>query len=449
MSTTTQQPRLADGRYTFKTAGIPVGDLEAEMARQRAEQMDTTGRIDATSLSRLRTGSRADFWRDALATAPIDINAPAPKIGMTINGVKTYQRAYHGGAGTLRMPAVAAMNRMADAHEGAFDIPVQAGNNHGHVTGWLRVRRSARGVWNVESIGMDEPYASWARRQASWVLGAERPTFALNQFGSHAEMAMEQDRLAGVEPAAVNSSAIQEVGYCERGGTVYVTTKDGSTYGYKATKDVYERMLTGSAGSIFARELAHKAEAVHAEQCPACGRFYSVTGGRDHDCPALRKELSTQSGGNDRGWAGMSLSGNRRRPATERVAALVAPFVRKAPVKMALGYDPTNDPTTRFTGMGGPQASRLADLLGPDQFSRTPAPGEILRAAARDENLTVTGRLDWQGLVVEEVRYTCDADTGQQAWEALRAAHALPTTDEPDRIRRGTDGTWRLWWASA
>lgn len=445
----TNQPRTSDGRYSFKTAGIPVGDLEAAMAAQRAEQMAATGRIDATSVSRTRAGRRSDFWRDALATAPIDLDAPAPKIAGTINGTRTYQRAYHGAAGTLRMPAVAAMNRMADATGGAFDVPVQAGNNHGHVAGWLRVRRSERGVWNVETIGMDEPYASFARRQASWVLGSDRPSFALNEFATHAELAMEQDRLAGTEPAAVRSSALQEVGYNEREGTVYVSTPDGSTYGYRAPKDVYERMLTGSAGRVWTSELAHHATPVHAEQCPACGRFYSVTGGRDHDCPADREDLTPASRGDDSAWAGMSLTGRRTSPTVERLRRLVSSHVLVRRAKRAVGYDPARCRTTRFTGMGGADAARLADALGPQAYARRPAPGEILAAASRDESLTVTGRLDDMGLAVEEVSYTCDAATGQEAWQALRAAHHLPTTDEPDVIRRGRDGAWRLWWASA
>lgn len=448
MSTSTQ-PRTADGRYTFKTAGIPLGSLDAEMARQRGEQLALEGRIDATSLSRTRAGRRSDFWRDALATAPIDLHAPVPKIGLNVGGKKTYQRAYHGGAGTLRMPAMSAMNRMADAHDGAFDVPVQAGNDHGHVTGWLRVRRSERGVWNVEPIGMEEPYASWAKRQASWVLGSDQPTFALAEFASHADMAIEQDRLAGVEPGALHSSAIQEVGFDERAGHLFVTTKSGSTYGYQAPRDLYEEMLDGSAGKVFATKLARKCPSVDAEQCPQCGRFYAVTGGKDHDCPSLRKELSSPSLGNDRPWAGMSLSLRRKSATRTRLESVVAPFVRKIPTKKSLGFKQSELLSTRFTAMSGSTAARLARELGPSNFDRTPAPGEILSAVASDEKLSVTGRIDDMGLSIEELRYAGDASTGEQAWEQLRIAHALPTTSEPDRITRDKAGVWRMWWASA
>lgn len=433
------------GRYAGRVSPPPAACLDDE----RLDQIARTGQAPATSITRRSQGTSRQFWADALRTVPIDLERPAPKIAMRIRGVRTVQRAYTGGAGTLRMPAVAALERMADAGFTTFDIPVQSATEHGHVAGWCRVSRNERGAWAVQSLGMDGQAADAARRQVSWVLGNEHPSFALNEFGSMAELAAETERRAGVEPAAVRSSALREVGYNDRESTLYATTLDGSTYGWTAPRDVYERMLTGSAGRIFSREVAHHLERVDAEQCPACGRFYSVTGGVDHDCPT--EVGSAPVGGDDAVWAGRAVTGRRHTPGWEEARQAVAQYMvdPKTLLIPGLRLPEGQNRTRRFRGVRGGDARCLTRALGERAWASTPAPGEVLAVAAADEAVAVNGRFDDMGMTVEEITYRCDAPDGDAAWRALREAHPLPTTPEPDRARQTADGTWRFWFASA
>lgn len=149
------------GRYAGRVGPPPAACLDDE----RLDQIARTGQAPATSITRRSQGTSRQFWADALRTVPIDLERPAPKIAMRIRGVRTVQRAYTGGAGTLRMPAVAALERMADAGFTTFDIPVQSATEHGHVAGWCRVSRNERGAWAVQSLGMDGQAADAARRQ--------------------------------------------------------------------------------------------------------------------------------------------------------------------------------------------------------------------------------------------------------------------------------------------
>ncbi|MBW3068574.1 KTSC domain-containing protein [Actinomyces sp. 594] len=434
------------GRYAGRVASPPAATLS-----ERAARIARTGATPATTITREHRGHMRHFWADALRTAPIDLDRPAPKIDMVIGGVKTIQHPYKGGAGTLRMPSVAALERMADTGVTTFDIPVQASLDGGHVAGWCRVSRNDRGAWAVEPLGMDDKAGAAARRQVSWVLGNEHPNFALNEFGSMAELAAETERRAGTEPAAIHSRALQEIGYCDRESTLYATTHDGSTYGWRAPRDVYERMLDGSAGSIFSREVAHKLDRVDAQQCPDCGRFYSVTGASiDHTCPA-QMGRAEPGAGDDTLWAGRVVTGHRRtegwEAAREAVAdRMVDPSSLLIP-GLTLGEGQNH--TRRFRGVSGQDATTLTAALGEKAWAGTPAPGEALAAAADDQAVGVNGRFDDLGMTVEEITYQCDAPDGDAAWAKLRQAHRLPTTPDPDRSRRGPDGTWRFWFASA
>ena len=447
MSTYRESDWLRDerGRYTGRAASPPASELD-----ERRTEIARTGATPAMSIIRGRSGASSHFWADALRTAPIDLRHPAPKIAMSIGGVRTIQHTYTGDAGTLRMPSVAALERMADTGVVTFDIPVQAGTADRHVSGWCRVHRTGRGAWAVQPMGMDEETGAMAGRQVSWVLGNEHPTFALNEFGSMAGLAAETERRAGTEPAAVRSSALREVGYNDHEGVLYATTLDGSTYAWQSPRDVYERMLTGSAGRVFSREVAGRMRRVEGEQCPACGRFYCVvTGEVDHTCPAeVGRPLS---GGDDSAWAGRAVTGRKRTRGWEEArravsAHMVDPASLLIPgLRLAEGQ---NHPR-RFRGVAGSDAAALTRALGERAWAGTPAPGEVLAVAERDGAVGVNGRFDDMGMTVEEITYRCEQTDGDAAWAALREVHSLPTTPDPDRARRTADGTWRFWFASA
>ena len=157
MSTYRESDWLRDerGRYTGRAASPPASELD-----ERRTEIARTGATPAMSIIRGRSGASSHFWADALRTAPIDLHHPAPKIAMSIGGVRTIQHTYTGDAGTLRMPSVAALERMADTGVVTFDIPVQAGTADRHVSGWCRVHRTGRGAWAVQPMGMDEETAA-------------------------------------------------------------------------------------------------------------------------------------------------------------------------------------------------------------------------------------------------------------------------------------------------
>ena len=62
--------------------------------------------------------------------------------------------------------------------------------------------------------------------------------------------------------------------------------------------------------------------------------------------------------------------------------------------------------------------------------------------------MSVAGRLDHEGVAVEEIVWECDAPTAAEAWERLKAAHPLPTADGYDVGRRDRFGRWRFFFAS-
>ena len=276
--------RDANGRFAGRVPGPPAAELT-----DRAAELEATGAVRARSITRDTAGRSNTFWRDAAATAPIDLRVPAPKIAPSPGGVRYLVRTYRGAGGNvLRMPSVAGINRMADTGVTAFDVPVQAGDDHGHVAGWVRVTRSEHGVWSARAHGMDPACARYAERQVTWVLGADHPSFAMNEAGTFSELLAEQERRRGVAPVPVRSRAVSELAYDPATRTLFATLREndgrpGSTYAWKTPRDTYDRMLAGSAGRVLATEVVRKRDRVDAEQCPRCGRFWAVTGGRDHD----------------------------------------------------------------------------------------------------------------------------------------------------------------------
>lgn len=441
------------GRFAGRRSAPPAAVLA-----ERLKELQATGAVRARSILRYRNGTAKTFQRDAAMTAPIDLHNPAPKIDPAPGGIRYRVRTYQGAGGiVLRMPSVAAVNRMADSGTASFDVPVQAGVVDEHVAGWVRMTRSEHGVWSAKAHGMDPDSAQYAERQVSWVLGADHPTFAMNEAGTFNQLLTEQERRKGVAPIPVRSRMVSEVAYDGGSGTLFVTMKEsngepGSTYGWQVPRDVYKRMLTNSAGHVLSTEVVHRRPKVDAEQCPRCGRYWAVTGsGKDHDCPALAAagDVPTRRG-DDRALAASLVAANRRGPRQELVEAIgdhvVAPPVAQfSTIKVdtsRLGG------ATRFTNLTGQASTRVIQALGDQAYHRFPAPAEVLAASENDERVHVAGRVDHEGVSVEEITWECDAPTASQAWERLKADHPLPTTDSPDVTRVDRKGRWRFFFAS-
>lgn len=444
--------RDANGRFAGRVPGPPAAELT-----DRAAELEATGAVRARSITRDTAGRSNTFWRDAAATAPIDLRVPAPKIAPSPGGVRYLVRTYRGAGGNvLRMPSVAGIGRMADTGVTAFDVPVQAGDDHGHVAGWVRVTRSEHGVWSARAHGMDPACARYAERQVTWVLGADHPSFAMNEAGTFSELLAEQERRRGVAPVPVRSRAVSELAYDPATRTLFATLREsngqpGSTYAWKTPRDTYDRMLAGSAGRVLATEVVRKRDRVDAEQCPRCGRFWAVTGGRDHDCPALAAPADAPVGrGDDRALAAALATAARGRPRQSLLSALeghtvAPPVARFSTIKV----DPARlGGAVRFKNLSGAAATEVIRSLGPEAYRRFPAPAEVLAASEHDERVSVAGRLDHEGVAVEEIVWECDAPTAAEAWERLKAAHPLPTADGYDVGRRDRFGRWRFFFAS-
>lgn len=440
------------GRFAGRVPGPPAADLV-----ERFNELATTGTVRARSISRRAAGTRRTFWRDASTTAPIDLHEPVPKIDPRPGGTRYLVRTYSGAGGNvLRMPSVAGINRMADAGTTSFDIPVQAGTESGHVAGWVRVTRSDHGVWSAKAHGMEPEHAQYAERQVSWVLGADHPSFAMNEAGTFSQLLAEQERRKGVAPVPVRSTAVSEVAYDETTSSLFVTSKEkngepGSIYAWRAPRDVYERMLTGSAGHIMSAEVVHKRPRVDAEQCPRCGRYWAVTGGRDHDCPELAAPADAPTGrGDDRALAAGLAAASHKGPSRNLVDALgdhvvPPPVVTFSTIKVdrsRLGG------ATRFKNLSGASATKVIRSLGSQAYHRFPAPAEVLAASEHDARVHVAGRLDHEGVSVEEIGWDCETDTASEAWRRLKSAHPLPTVDGYDVARRDRRGRWRFFFAS-
>ena len=440
------------GRFAGRRPAPPAAELA-----DRLKELQKTGAVAARSILRQRAGTSRTFWRDAHATAPIDLRHPAPKISPAPGGIRYRVRTYQGAGGNvLRMPSVAALNRMADTGTSSFDVPVQAGDGGGHVAGWVRVTRSQHGVWTARAHSMAPEHARYAERQISWVLGADHPSFAMNEAGTFNQLLAEQERRRGVSPVPVSSSAVSEVAYDEHTGTLFVTTKEarggpGSTYAWRAPRDTYERMLTGSAGRIMSTELVRQRPKVDAEQCPCCGRFLAVTGGRDHDCPALEAhDDAPVERGDDRALAAALVAAGHRGPRTNLVEAL-GDHVVTPPVSRfsSIEIDPSRlGGATRFKDLTGEASTKVISALGGQAYYRFPAPAEVLAASEHDDRIHVAGRLDYEGVSIEEITWECDADNAEEAWDRLKAEHPLPTTDGYDVGRRDRLGRWRFYFAS-
>ena len=454
MSTFDESLVLRDrrGRFAGRLPAPPAAALV-----ERFNELQTTGRARARSIFRQGPGARRTFWRDASATAPIDLRDPAPKIDPAPGGTRYQVRTYRGAGGNvLRMPSVAGINRMADSGTASFDVPVQVGSDRGHVSGWVRVTRSEHGVWSVRAHGMKPDHAQYAQRQVSWVLGSDHPSFAMNEAGTYSQLIAEQERRRGVAPVPVRSRAISELAYDEGTSTLFVTIKEkngqpGSTYGWKTPRDVYERMFTDAPGRVMATELVGQRPRVDSEQCPRCGRFWAVTGGRDHDCPALAAPDHVHTPrGDDRALAAALAATTHRGPRQDLREAL-GDHVVPPPVAAfsTIRVDPARlGGAVRFRDLSGEASTRVIRSLGDQAYQRFPAPAEVLAASEHDERVRVAGRLDHEGVSIEEITWECSSATAAGAWARLRATHPLPTTRGYDVARRDRQGRWRFYFAS-
>ena len=103
---------------------------------------------------------------------------------------------------------------------------------------------------------------------------------------------------------------------------------------------------------------------------------------------------------------------------------------------------------TRFKNLSGASATKVIRSLGSQAYHRFPAPAEVLAASEHDARVHVAGRLDHEGVSVEEIGWDCETDTASEAWRRLKSAHPLPTVDGYDVARRDRRGRWRFFFAS-
>ena len=440
-------------------------------------------------ISRKVAGTSRTFWRDALATIDLseETGGEVPKMDMLIDGKRTTQRTYSGAAGTLRMPSKAALERMADSGADTFDAPFQAGNDHGHVTGWARFHRDENGTWTVAPLVDDKRMSDYARRQMSWVLGAERPSFAMNQVASMNNLITEMDRMEGTEAHPVKgSSFIQEVGYDASTSTLYMSMH-GNAYAYNdAPQALYDGLVRSQSMGRFYNAHIKQAgrKSVPADKCDSCGRYMPAT--EAHMCPsgnvatkdvdAARVKMSNAAWAVGVGTRGRGLARTMRefmedsraeQSHQEPQAPSTAPAPRpewneqarsfvvehglapRPPRINIPGMDKVSIPSgTRFSSIRGQNAAELAKIVSSTRSAKGPNASTILAATSRDDSLSASGTIGSEGITITELRASSKNKDPQSAWADVVSRHPYLGDTEPPTVTRRSPrtGQWCLAW---
>ena len=113
----------------------------------------------------------------AFAKMPVDWT-PGLTPGRADSGLRrTHRRTYTGNGFSLRMPSATSIRSFAATNKSAFDIPVDATDDHGRsITAWVRAVQHNPGHWSVSGLGFGGVTDAKVSEAVASVLEARRPT---------------------------------------------------------------------------------------------------------------------------------------------------------------------------------------------------------------------------------------------------------------------------------
>ena len=342
----TEQPRIpagapksAGGQWaavTRREAGIDLSD-DREAALREGESVPaifTTG----------DSGHTVDRWWDTQASIAewAGEGAAYPKMpgdwtpgrtgGTADSGLRrTHRMTYTGNGFALRMPSATSIRSFSAANRGAFDIPVEATDEHGRsITAWVRAVQHKPGHWSVSGLGFGGVTDAKVSEAVASVLESRRPTAALRQAGDLIEKHRQRlaDRGETLQP--VRSGWIAAVGYSDVDRMVLMQTRPttnaagdyvaSKTYATNVSREIFEDLRSADApGAVYNRLVkGHPRQLVKA--CGQCGRTYAAS--RTHDCPQLAEDRSQPVEGLDESKGRrQALRGLRRRRGRRKASA--------------------------------------------------------------------------------------------------------------------------------
>lgn len=207
--------------------------------------------------------------------------------GRAMSGHRRTHRMCYSGAGVhVRMPSATSIKSFQRSHGETFDVPVSAVYDGGEVQGWVRVTKDGN-QWAVSGLGFSEGADAQVAEAVSAVLEARHPRLALAETGDLLARRKARLEAHGSEPAPVNSTWIESVGYDPSSGTMFVETESGSTYGYAVDQGTYEAVVGASSPGAAYNRLVKGHQRSEVSRCTDCARFISAD--RPHECPVSHK----------------------------------------------------------------------------------------------------------------------------------------------------------------
>ena len=187
-------PRSTGGQWATVTRREAAVDLSedreaATAAGEHVPAIFTTGddRPDHQAGRWWETQASLAEWAGEGAAFPKmpDDWTPRRTGGTADSGLRhTHRMTYTSNGFALRMPSATSIRSFSAANRGAFDIPVDATDEHGRsITAWVRAVQHKPGHWSVSGLGFGGVTDAKVSEAVASVLESRRPTRALRQAG--------------------------------------------------------------------------------------------------------------------------------------------------------------------------------------------------------------------------------------------------------------------------
>ena len=266
----------------------------------------------------------------AFAKMPVDWT-PGLTPGRADSGLRrTHRMEYRGNGFTLRMPSATSIRSFAATNKSAFDIPIDATDDHGRsITAWVRAVQHKPGHWSVSGLGFGGVTDAKVSEAVTSVLEARRPTRALRQAGDLIDKHRQRLADQGETLEPVRSGWIASVGYSDLDRIVMVHTRSrtnadghrvpGRTYATQVPREVFEELRSSETPGAVYNKLVKGRPGQMVSSCGMCGRTYAAS--RTHDCPDLIANRSQPIEGLDESKGRrQALRGIRRRRSSRRIS---------------------------------------------------------------------------------------------------------------------------------
>jgi hypothetical protein len=230
---------------------------------------------------------RESFWKNDAVVSEYGSGVPKIRERITEFQARRPRQRYGNGQTSITMPSKAAI--LTDLrHYGAtsIDFPVVVQDAGGYpVETVFRASRTKSGGWSTKALS-DELTSPTYRRAEEIItasLEARRVTTAIRGVDLDAAV-LERRSAAGSKPHYIASTFIKAAAFIE-GANVAILNLKGRAYGYKASREVFDRMINAAKpGTVF--QDIRIGDRVAVSFCATCGKPYVVNGTR-HTCTVL------------------------------------------------------------------------------------------------------------------------------------------------------------------